>query len=119
MVTLVGTALVVTVALARGDRVSRQARLRLMAVAVGMLLFGALQVYSETFGDNPAPLPWTDLLGLQGPRDIRDFCAAMIPLALVAEAIRRAEARADVGRRVVAGGGRVAWTGSAPRCAPG
>ena len=103
MGTLVGTAVLVAVASLRGDRVSRQARVPLAAVAVGMMLFGALQVYGETFGDDPAPLPWTDVLGLQGPRDFRDFCAAMIPVALVAEAIRRAEARADVGRRVVAG----------------
>ena len=101
--TLVGAVVVVAIALLRGDRVSRQARIPLLAVTAGMLLAAAVQVYAETLSDGPAPLPWVVVLGLQGPRDIRDFCAAMIPVALVAEAIRRAEARADIGRRVVAG----------------
>src|SRR4051794_31937644 len=101
--TLVGAVVVVAIALLRGDRVSRQARIPLLAVTAGMLLAAAVQLYAETLSNGPSPLPWVVVLGLQGPRDIRDFCAAMIPVALVAEAIRRAEARADIGRRVVAG----------------
>jgi hypothetical protein len=68
-----------------------------------MLLAAALQVYGDTLSVDPTPPPWATVLGLEGPRDVRDFCAAMVPVALVADAIRHAEARADIGRRVVAG----------------
>jgi hypothetical protein len=100
---LTSAAGVVAGALLRGGPVSRQAHVPLLVVTVGMLLAAALQVYGEMFSDGPTPPPWIAVLGLEGPRDVRDFCAAMVPVALVADAIRRAEAHADIGRRVVAG----------------
>jgi hypothetical protein len=103
VLTLISAAGVVASALLRGGRVSRQAHVPLLVVTVGMLLAAALQVYGERLNDDLTPPPWSSVLGLEGPRDVRDFCTAMIPVALVAEAIRRAEARADIGRRVVAG----------------